>query len=128
MLRSWKDGNFWISIERIHSAAKSFDRELWAENRTGSIRVWEILVEARSPTSMTLAKDRRIRFFQELEERGEIVILRALDALSSHIQWILVSGGESTTRTGTTRLNLGGTGGVSIKWIFRQFLYLKLIF
>ena len=68
---------------------------------------------------MTLAKDRRIRFFQELEERGETVILRALDALSSHVQWILVSGGESTTRTGTTRLNLGGTGGVSsIEWIF----------
>lgn len=93
------DGNFWIIIERIHSAAKSFDRELWAENRTGSVRVWEILVQTRSQTSLTLGKERRIRFFQELEERGEAVILKALDTLSAHIHWILVVGGEATSRT-----------------------------
>lgn len=34
-------------------------------------------------------------FFQQLEERGEIAILRALDTLSSHINWVLVAGGES---------------------------------
>ena len=95
------DGNFWITIERIHSAAKSFDRELWAENRTGSVRVWEILVQTRSKTSLTLGKERRIRFFQELEERGEAAILSALDALSNHIHWILVVGGEATVRSGT---------------------------
>mmetsp|Transcript_1315 Transcript_1315/g.2048 ORF Transcript_1315/g.2048 Transcript_1315/m.2048 type:complete len:1143 (+) Transcript_1315:61-3489(+) len=94
------DGNFWITIERIHSAAKSFDRELWAENRTGSVRVWEILVQTRSQTSLTLGKERRIRFFQELEERGEAVILRALDTLSAHIHWILVTGGEAAVRSG----------------------------
>jgi len=93
------DGNFWITIERIHSAAKQFDRELWAENRTGSVRVWEILVQTRSQTSLTLGKERRIRFFQELEERGEAVILRALDTLSAHIHWILVTGGEAAVRS-----------------------------
>ncbi len=109
------DGKFWVSIERIHSAAKSFERELWAENRTGSMRVWEILVHTRSQTSLTLAKERRIHFFQELEERGEAVILRALDALSAHIQWILVAGGESLSKPKTsagTRL-FAGSGGVS---------------
>lgn len=96
-------GNFWIAIERIHSAAKSFDRELWAENRTGSVRVWEILVQTRSQTSLTLGKDRRVRFFQELEERGEAIILRALDTLSAHIHWILISGGEvAAVKSSTT--------------------------
>lgn len=89
------DGSFWTIIQRIHSAAKSFDRELWAENRTGSVRVWEILVQTRSKTSLTLGKERRIRFFQELEERGEAAMLRALDALSNHIHWILIVGGEA---------------------------------
>lgn len=105
-----------MSIERIHSAAKSFERELWAENRTGSMRVWEILVHTRSQTSLTLAKDRRIRFFHELEERGEAVILRALDTLSAHIQWILVTGGESVSRAksvASSRL-FAGVGGVSV--------------
>lgn len=112
----FKDAKFWVSIERVHSAARSFERELWAENRTGSIRVWEILVHTRSQTSLTLAKDRRIKFFQELEERGEAAIMRALDALSAHIQWILVSGGESTAKTKTTAGNrlFAGSGGVSI--------------
>jgi len=105
------DGKFWVCIERIHSAAKSFERELWAENRTGSMRVWEILVHTRSQTSLTLAKDRRIRFFQELEERGEAVILRALDTLSAHIQWILVTGGESMSKTTTGNRLFAGSGG-----------------
>jgi len=70
------DGSFWVGIERIHSAAKAFDRELWAEQRKGSERVWEILEATGSHTSMTLAKDQRVRFFQELEERGETAILR----------------------------------------------------
>jgi hypothetical protein len=46
------DGSFWVGIERIHSAAKSFDRELWAEQRVGSERVWEILSSTGSHTSM----------------------------------------------------------------------------
>ena len=110
------DGNFWIAIERVHSAAKAFDRELWAENRPGSVRVWQILLETQSQTSLTLAQDRRVQFFQELEERGETVILRALDTLSTHIQWILVTGGESrgTVASGGPRLlqNLTGQSGV----------------
>ncbi len=65
------------------------------------MRVWEVLVQTRSQTSLTLAKERRIRFFQELEERGEAIILRALDALSNHIHWILVTGGESILKSGT---------------------------
>mmetsp|Transcript_367 Transcript_367/g.601 ORF Transcript_367/g.601 Transcript_367/m.601 type:complete len:783 (+) Transcript_367:564-2912(+) len=97
------DGNFWISIERIHSAAKAFDRELWAENRQGGVRVWEILTETGSQTSLTLARDRRVRFFQELEERGEAVILQALDTLSAHVQWILVAGGEAAASSGGGR-------------------------
>lgn len=89
------DGSFWVGIERIHSAAKAFDRELWAEQRAGSERVWEILVATGSHTSLTLAKDQRASFFQELEERGETAILRALDTISVHVQWVLVAGGEN---------------------------------
>jgi len=89
------DGSFWVGIERIHSAAKAFDRELWAEQRAGSERVWEILVATGSHTVNTLAKDQRMSFFQELEERGETAILRALDTISTHIQWVLVAGGEN---------------------------------
>ncbi|KAL7545970.1 hypothetical protein ACHAWF_009321 [Thalassiosira exigua] len=92
------DGSFWAGIERVHSAAKAFDRELWAEQRSGSERVWEILVDCGSHTSLTLAKDQRMSFFQELEERGETAILRALDTISTHIQWVLVAGGESTMK------------------------------
>jgi hypothetical protein len=97
------DQHFWTIIQRVHSAAKSFDRELWAENRTGSVRVWEILVQTRSKTSLTLGKERRIRFFQELEERGEAAMLRALDALSNHIHWILIVGGEASKIGGGNR-------------------------
>ena len=80
------------------------------------MRVWEILVHTRSQTSLTLAKDRRIRFFQELEERGETVIMRALDSLSAHIQWILVSGGENSSKTKTASSNrlFAASGGVSV--------------
>lgn len=98
------DGSFWVGIERIHSAAKSFDRELWAEQRTGSERVWEILVATGSHTSLTLAKDQRMSFFRELEEKGETAILRAIDTLSTHIQWLLVAGGESLLSSAGSRL------------------------
>ena len=91
------------------------------------MRVWEILVHTRSQTSLTLAKDRRIRFFQELEERGEAVILRALDTLSAHIQWILVTGGESLSKTTTGNRLFSGSGGVSIIYSF-NFLNLLLKF
>ena len=46
------DGSFWVGISRVHSAAKSFDREIWAEQRVGSERVWEILSATGSHTSM----------------------------------------------------------------------------
>jgi hypothetical protein len=78
------------------------------------MRVWEILVHTRSQTSLTLAKERRIRFFHELEERGEAVILSALDALSAHIQWIYVTGGESVSKSGTGSRLFAGSGGVSM--------------
>jgi|AntRauTorckE5430_2_1112549.scaffolds.fasta_scaffold02870_4 hypothetical protein len=112
------DGNFWITIERIHSAAKSFDRELWAENRTGSVRVWEILVQTRSQTSLTVGKERRIRFFQELEERGEAVILRSLDTLSAHIHWIMVTGGEATVRSNAGARRGDGPYAVPSGYVF----------
>mmetsp|Transcript_51844 Transcript_51844/g.155588 ORF Transcript_51844/g.155588 Transcript_51844/m.155588 type:complete len:1193 (-) Transcript_51844:49-3627(-) len=107
------DGSFWVGIERIHSAAKGFDRELWAEQRTGSARVWEILSGTRSHSSLSAAREKRLRFFNELERRGETSVLKALDTLSTHIQWILVTGGEGMLATGGTRLlhTLTGQGG-----------------
>lgn len=80
-------------------------------------------MHTRSQTSLTLAKDRRIRFFQELEERGETVIMRALDSLSAHIQWILVSGGESSSKTKTTTGNrlFAASGGVSVSNLIDTF-------
>lgn len=106
------DGSFWVGIERIHSAAKAFDRELWAEQRAGSERVWEILVATGSHTNLTLAKDQRMSFFQELEERGETAILRALDTISTHIQWVLVAGGENMMKN-RVRHNFSDKSGVS---------------
>ena len=106
------DGSFWVSIERIHSAAKAFDRELWAEQRAGSERVWEIL--AGSHSSLTLAKDLRMSFFQELEERGETAILRALDTISTHIQWVL-AGGENVTKN-RVRPNFSDKSGSGVSF------------
>ena len=102
------DGSFWVGIERIHSAAKAFDRELWAEQRAGSERVWEALVATGSHTNLTLAKDQRMGFFQELEEGGETAILRALDTISTHIQWVLVAGGENVKGRGANKAKSGG--------------------
>jgi hypothetical protein len=124
---------FWVALERIHSASKSFDRELWAEEPRGmaalaptalattaatttpsSPRVWETLQECGDAASMAFARGERTHFYAELERRGEAAILRALDALSTHIQWILVMGGESMLATGGTRITLGSlTGSVS---------------
>ena len=114
------DGSFWVGIERIHSGAKAFDRELWAEQRVGSERVWEILVATGSHTSLTLAKDQRVNFFQELEDRGETAILRALDTISTHIQWVLVAGGESIMKS--MMKNKGSKSRVSIQ------VYLSFVF
>ena len=113
------DPAFWVGLERIHSAAKAFDREMWAENRPGSNRVWDILSSSGEGTgvsnSMSVARECRIDFFTELERKGEHAILRALDTLSAHIQWILVTGGEATTASGGTRIlqSLTGQSGVS---------------
>lgn len=104
------NGSFWVAIERVHSAANAFDRELWAEQRSGSVRVYEMLVSTRNRSSLAAANERRLNFFQDLEERGEAAILRALDTLSLHIQWILVAGGESMLATGGTRLLNAVTG------------------
>lgn len=51
-----------------------------------------------------LAKEFHAAFFQELEERGEIATLRALDTLSTHIQWVLVAGGENMITSAGNRL------------------------
>jgi hypothetical protein len=109
---------FWVGLERIHSAAKGFDREMWAENRLGSNRVWEILTTSGQGTgvsnSMSIARECRVDFFTELERRGEDAILRALDTISAHIQWILITGGEAVSATGKGFLNqLTGSSGVS---------------
>ena len=95
---------FWVALERVHSASKSFDRELWAENRKDSHRVWETLQECGDSASLAIAKEERSHFYAELERRGESAILQALDTLSAHIQWILVMGGESMLATGGTRI------------------------
>ena len=109
---------FWVGLERVHSAAKSFDREMWAENRPGSNRVWEILTTSGRGTgvanSMSLARECRMDFFTELERRGEDAILRALDTISAHIQWILITGGEAAAASGKGFLNqLTGSSDVS---------------
>mmetsp|Transcript_12395 Transcript_12395/g.34371 ORF Transcript_12395/g.34371 Transcript_12395/m.34371 type:complete len:1220 (-) Transcript_12395:59-3718(-) len=98
------NSGFWVSLERVHSASKSFDRELWAENRDGSHRVWEILNVCGDETSLSVAREFRVNFYTELERRGETAILSALDTLSTHIQWVLVSGGESILAAGGTRI------------------------
>lgn len=88
------EGGFWLALERIHSAAKAFDRELWAEKKEGSARVWELLAKTGNHSNLALAKEWRAIFFRELEDRGEAAILKALETLSAHVQWIFVSGGE----------------------------------
>lgn len=103
---------FWVSLERVHSAAKSFDREMWAEGRAGSQRVWETLEECGDAASLNFARGERVHFYAELERRGEAAILRALDALSAHVQWILVTGGESMLATGGKRI-MGSLTGAS---------------
>jgi hypothetical protein len=113
------DPAFWVALERIHAAAKAFDREMWAENKKGSLRVWELLSTSGDgisiSNSMSAAKECRVAFFTELEHRGEDAIVRALDTLSAHIQWILVSGSEAMLSTGGARLfnQLSGQSGVS---------------
>eukprot|EP00934_Nitzschia_sp_Nitz4_P003400 Nitzschia sp. Nitz4//scaffold143_size57137//21464//24922//NITZ4_006513-RA/size57137-processed-gene-0.48-mRNA-1//-1//CDS//3329536443//3390//frame0 len=111
------DSAMWVGLERIHSAAKAFDRELWAENRKDSNRVWELLANSGEGTgvtnSMAVARECRIDFFTELEQRGEETILRALDTLSAHIQWILVTGSEAMMATGGARLFNQLTGQAS---------------
>jgi hypothetical protein len=110
------DPNFWVALERIHSAAKAFDREMWAESRKDSNRVWDILTSAGDGTgissSTAAARDCRLEFFTELENRGEDAILKALDTLSAHMQWILVTGNEAAVTSGTGRIfNLAGQSG-----------------
>eukprot|EP00531_Pseudo-nitzschia_arenysensis_P017372 CAMPEP_0116148074 /NCGR_PEP_ID=MMETSP0329-20121206/18135_1 /TAXON_ID=697910 /ORGANISM="Pseudo-nitzschia arenysensis, Strain B593" /LENGTH=1169 /DNA_ID=CAMNT_0003644127 /DNA_START=118 /DNA_END=3627 /DNA_ORIENTATION=- len=112
------DPAFWVALERIHSAAKAFDRELWAEQRKGSNRVWDILASAgegsETSNSVSVARECRIDFFTELESRGEDAIIRALDTLGAHIQWILVTGSEAALSSGTVSLfksAAGNSGG-----------------
>jgi hypothetical protein len=104
------DPAFWVGLERVHSAAKSFDRELWAENRPGSARVWEILSMAGGMASLQNAKNCRLQFFSELERLGESAILKALTTLNEHIRWILVTGGEGMSATGGSRIRQHMTG------------------
>ena len=104
---------FWVGLERVHSAAKSFDRELWAEGREDSQRVWEILQNCADESSIDFAVKTRQTFYTELERRGEGAILQALDTLAAYSQWILVNGGESMMATGGTRIfnQLSGQSG-----------------
>ena len=123
------DPAFWVALERIHSAAKVFDRELWAEpsataggtkSSSTANRVYDILTQSGSgggssgshpnattstnvDNSISVARECRVEFFVDLEQRGEGAILKALDAISAHVQWILVQGGENT--------KTGGAGG-----------------
>jgi len=102
--------HFWVALEYIHTAAKSFDRELWAENRPGSGRVWDTLHTTGGQASMSQARKYRLQFFAELESRGETAIHRALQTLSEHIRWVLVAGGESMFATGGNRFFSAGGG------------------
>jgi hypothetical protein len=104
---------FWVSLERLHSAAKAFDREMWAEGRQDTGRVWEILDRCDDQDSMSKARACRFDFYSELERRGESAILKALDSISAHIYWILVTGGESMLATGANRLMAGISGSTS---------------
>jgi hypothetical protein len=114
------DPAFWVGLERVHSAAKAFDREMWAGDRVGSNRVWDILAHSGDGTavanSMSVARECRIEFFTDLERRGESAIFKALDTLNAHIFWILVQGGEASLSSGGNRLlqTLTGQTGVSI--------------
>eukprot|EP00526_Cylindrotheca_closterium_P001991 CAMPEP_0113603118 /NCGR_PEP_ID=MMETSP0017_2-20120614/1110_1 /TAXON_ID=2856 /ORGANISM="Cylindrotheca closterium" /LENGTH=1139 /DNA_ID=CAMNT_0000511493 /DNA_START=306 /DNA_END=3725 /DNA_ORIENTATION=- /assembly_acc=CAM_ASM_000147 len=108
------DPAFWVALERIHAAAKAFDREMWAESKKGSLRVWELLsMNGENSSAIAAGRDCRIEFFSELEHRGEDAVLRALDTLSAHIQWIVVTGAEAMLSSGGARLfnQLSGQSG-----------------
>ena len=102
------DSGFWLSLERIHSAAKAFDRELWAENKVGSSRVWDMLVvRTGNHSNIATAKDSRYRLFREIEERGESCILKALDAICVHVEWILnYNEGKGRNKVSHSLINL----------------------
>jgi len=106
---------FWVCLERLHAAAKAFDREMWAEGRPDTGRVWEILDRCDDPASMAVARGCRFEFYSELERRGEASIMKSLDTISAHIHWILVAGGESMLATGGNRImaSITGSSGVS---------------
>lgn len=110
---------FWVCLERVHSASKSFDRELWgteqpqqqqdaksatAASANSNARVFSTLHACGDAASLAFARDERVHFYTDLERRGEASILQALDTLSAHIQWVLVTGGESMLATGGTRI------------------------
>jgi hypothetical protein len=125
------DPAFWVGLERVHSAAKAFDREMWAGDRVGSNRVWDILAHSGEGTgvanSMSAARECRIDFFTDLERRGENAIFKALDTLNAHIFWILVQGGEASLSSGGNRLlqTLTGQTGVSVSSLsFDKRIYL----
>jgi len=65
--------------------------------------------------NLTIAKDCRVRFFRDLEEKGEIAIQAALDTIGHHIYWLLVMGGENAAVIGAggTRSSTVATRGVS---------------
>ena len=107
---------FWVSLERLHSAAKAFDREMWAEGRPDTNRVWEILDRCDDQASMAMARGSRFDFYSELERRGEAAIMKALDSISAHIHWILVIGGEALQQSGGNRFNMnfGSSSQVSV--------------
>jgi hypothetical protein len=106
--------HFWKCLDHIHLAARSFDKELWAYHRQGSGRVWEILTQTGSIPTLSMARDRRLHFYSQLEALGEVALLQALHTLSTHIQWMLVMGGEYSLRkektTGRLLLSLTGPG------------------
>ena len=110
------DPAFWVVLERIHAAAKAFDREMWAESKKGSLRAWELLsMNGENSSALATGRDCRIELFSELEHRSEDAVLGALDTMSAHIQWILVSGAEAMLSSGGARLfnQLSGQSGVS---------------
>ena len=63
---------------------------------------------------MAMDQECRVTFFTELEQKGEDAIFRALDTLSAHIQWILVTGSEAMLGGAKSLFGMAGSStGVS---------------
>ena len=85
--------NFWSSIAGVIKVCKIYDEVVWgweAGKQEGTVS--EILSSAGVMTELTVARERRIRFVKDVEKAGGNVLSSAIETLSDHIKWVLVSG------------------------------------